>query len=724
MVHIVAPLALLGVAVQGRPHDISRGVVGRHRQDALLQSWNRELDSGKGNPIQRVVGLLKEMQTTLKKEMDEDEELYEKLECWCNTGKYEKENAITAGTSKIDELTSANEEGYARSNELKEQIHELETTVASDKAALKTASAKREQDIEAFHGMELDSIQAIENLKSALVVLSKHQDAFPQLAMSLLQESPLEDVHNERTLEAFMQGSGLEGTNTDSVDKTTQKFLQQDESPVDKPSGGWTKADVAIVHKAMKTMAFVQHKTGYEPAYQSQSGEIVGIMKTMKEQMESDLKESQGKEIASSATFDEMRTAKTAAIEAGEKMSEQKEDELARTDNLVAEAKEDLAQTEETLAEDKTFLANLEKMCSDGDAAFEKRKGSRLDEIKAVGETIEILTADEARDAMSGTYSLVQTSSHDKNRKAAAALLRRAGLKAHNPVMSMLATSVELDAFKKVQEAIDDMVGILKQQQEDEVKKNDYCKQEIQETEMTIAKTNDHKADLEAKIGELGATIVTLTDEIEAAKAAIVQAQMDLQRASEDRLRENLDFQRTVADQTMTIEVLHKAMNRLAEFYDAQFLQKSKSAHAQRKQTPPAQMEYKPNAGAGGVMSMIEKLIYDAKDLVANSKKSEGEAQLAYETLIADTNQSVDDLTTEVMTKTKASAMANKDKLSREGDLTDTMHELEGLSQYEADVHAECDYVLQNFDVRQQARAQEIEALQQAKQILSGANLS
>merc|ERR1719223_2521831 len=108
MVQIVAPLTLLGVAAS-HPHDISRGVVGRHRQDALLQSWDRELESNKGNPIQRVVGLLKEMQTTLKKEMDEDEELYEKLECWCNTGKYEKENAITNGEAKIEELTSANE---------------------------------------------------------------------------------------------------------------------------------------------------------------------------------------------------------------------------------------------------------------------------------------------------------------------------------------------------------------------------------------------------------------------------------------------------------------------------------------------------------------------------------------------------------------------------------------------------------------------------------------
>merc|ERR1719389_190452 len=121
---------------------------------------------------------------------------------------------------------------------------------------------------------------------------------------------------------------------------------------------------------------------------------------------------------------------------------------------------------------------------------------------------------------------------------------------------------------------------------------------------------------------------------------------------------------------------------------------------------------------------MIEKLIYDAKDLVKSSKNAEMEAQAAYEQLVADTNQSQADLAQAVVEKTKALAKAKKEKLGAESDLMDTVDELEGLHKYEADVHAECDYVLKNFDIRQQARGQEIEALQQAKQILNGANLS
>jgi len=55
---------------------------------------------------------------------------------------------------------------------------------------------------------------------------------------------------------------------------------------------------------------------------------------------------------------------------------------------------------------------------------------------------------------------------------------------------------------------------------------------------------------------------------------------------------------------------------------------------------------------------------------------------------------------------------------------SDAVTELENLGKTLADLHAECDYVMKNFMIRQKGRSEEIEALQQAKQILSGADLS
>merc|ERR1719393_151282 len=49
------------------------------------------------------------------------------------------------------------------------------------------------------------------------------------------------------------------------------------------------------------------------------------------------------------------------------------------------------------------------------------------------------------------------------------------------------------------------------------------------------------------------------------------------------------------------------------------------------------------------------------------------------------------------------------------------MLELEQLANYKAELHSSCDFVMKNFEIRQTARDEEIEALKQAKALLSGA---
>merc|ERR1719502_2616641 len=702
-------------------------------------------------PVTRVVNLLKEMQNTLKKEMDEDEELYTKLECWCSTNDWEKQNQVAELESKIAELNAEIERLTAKSAELKELLKELAEKIEALKKELAEATALREKELKAFHGGELDSIQGIENLKAAIMVLEKHhvgKTTLPNLktekdswdtseetsfiALSSKHSSkdfpwsPNHESSLDRSLDAFMAKSGMDVSEASpTTDRVVQKFLQQS-SPVEVPvrplPAATVAEDTAVVQRALKSAAaFMQakHGGGYVPSYNAQSGEILGILKQLLDEMGGDLLEAQKEEQEKAAAFAELREAREAEIAAAEKQSEEKEDELAQTDMDNANAKEDLERFMAELSETQKFLLNLNKTCKDAAANFELRKKARLEEIKAVSETIEILTADEARDAMSGTYNFVQLSSRvhrvEGRRLRAAAVLRAQAIKTHNPELSALATTVELDAFTKVKKAIDDMIVMLKKQQEDEVKHRDWCNVELHETNMTAMKTED-------LIADLGATIKRLGDEILAAKTSIADLQGNLQRASIDRQKANLDFQQTVADQRATQEVLAKALDRLATYYDKElFLQGKKGA----KQTPPVpQMEYKPSAGATGVMSMIEKLIYEAKDLEADSVKSEAEAQAQYETMVADTNGSVLALQEEITTKTKALAQAKKDKAVAEEDHLDAIDELERLTKYAADLHKACDFVLKNFMIRQEARAQEIEALQQAKQILSGADLS
>merc|ERR1719410_1661929 len=125
-----------------------------------------------------------------------------------------------------------------------------------------------------------------------------------------------------------------------------------------------------------------------------------------------------------------------------------------------------------------------------------------------------------------------------QQRRQAALALRRAAKVTQDPQLSVLATSVELDAFTRVKKAIDDMISMLRQQQEDEVKKTDWCKAELQSNEMSTSKMESHQADLEATVAKLESDIQTLTAGIADAKTQIAETHLNLQKASETRKQE------------------------------------------------------------------------------------------------------------------------------------------------------------------------------------------
>merc|ERR550514_1086493 len=102
--------------------------------------------------------------------------------------------------------------------------------------------------------------------------------------------------------------------------------------------------------------------------------------------------------------------------------------------------------------------------------------------------------------------------------------------------------------------------------------------------------------------------------------------------------------------------------------------------------------------------------------------RGEQDSQSAYESFVKNTNASIKANMREIVNKTESKAKAEKSKTQAEEDLKATQTDLESLAAYAADLHKSCDFVLDNFTARQEARGQEIEALRQAKAVLSGAD--
>jgi chromosome segregation ATPase len=285
-----------------------------------------------------------------------------------------------------------------------------------------------------------------------------------------------------------------------------------------------------------------------------------------------------------------------------------------------------------------------------------------------------------------------------------------------------LALQIRLDAFTKVKKAIDDMVAELMKQQADEVKLKDYCVEALNENARQTQDKERTKKTLEETIEDLTMTIEELTESIATLKSEIKEMQFQMTRAGEDREKENVEFQNTVANQRATQKLLNQALEVLKGFYNkkaaAALLQKS-------KQTPPAGFKaYKKNESSGGVMGMIQAIIDDAKHEEQETITAEADAQKAYESFVKDTNASIESKTKDIVNKSEEKAKAEAEKVKSEETLAKVMTDLEGLSAEAADLHGECDFTLKNFEIRQSSRMAEIEALKQVKAILSGAKFS
>jgi chromosome segregation ATPase len=382
----------------------------------------------------------------------------------------------------------------------------------------------------------------------------------------------------------------------------------------------------------------------------------------------------------------------------------------------------------------------------DLDKQWELRSKTRSEETQAVSEALKIITADDSMDLLRNTVALLQVDSQSQfkvRRAQAVSALRRAAKSpafeaddllaawhgregghsalgaASGPRMqlSTLAISVSLDSFTKIKEAMDKMVSELKEEQEEEVKFKAYCTKELDLNEKETYEKTEQKEDLEALIEKLTKLIKKLSEEIAEHKAEIADTEVAIKKASQVREGENAEFQTVVADQRATQDILNKALARLKVFYEKE----KGGALLQARQTPPVKFNsYKNSAGASPVIGMIEQIIEDSKALEAEAVSGETEAQASYEKFVKDSNDVIAKLSDIVAAKTKASATAKADKEQANSDLDTTVGELESLALTEEDLHGECDWVLKNFAIRQKARMDEMEAIGQAKAILSG----
>merc|ERR1719310_2759986 len=108
---------------------------------------------------------------------------------------------------------------------------------------------------------------------------------------------------------------------------------------------------------------FLSSGTSQSAGYAPASGEIVGILKQLKDTMEKDLGEAMEAEKKAKEQYDALMAAKQKEVDALTKAIEDKIKRVGELGVKIVDLKEDLDDTTASFMEDKKFLADLEKNC-------------------------------------------------------------------------------------------------------------------------------------------------------------------------------------------------------------------------------------------------------------------------------------------------------------------------------------------------------------------------
>lgn len=625
------------------------------------------------SPVGKVAKLLEDMIKTMEKDADADQDVADKMFCWCETGEKDKTKAITDNTQKVEDLKAEITALTAKSQKLTTEIGKISAELDENQQSLETAVAMRKKELNEFTAAEAASMQGVKQLTGAITALTKNT-GLVQTEITLDDSSPAyhairHAVQNHGDMLWAMHNA------------KSQQILQQ-------------------MMARNGEMSFLQ--TNSKAKITGPSDMIIGTLNGMSDAFKENLKQLQDDENSAQNAHAAAKAEKEKEIEAATAMIEEKTGIVADTDEKNAASKEDLKDTSATLAADQEYLKNLKEQCEIFGEEFEARKKTRLEEIGACSKALEFLTSDEAKDLFTKTLggtkrgeklgsknlaefkearesesmrsqtnkarkkrygtseryllaqkeasvSFLQTSSETNEQQALAReendliALERTDLKdyltnyePHNVDAKRLVTlakrtqaywaaqyysdAVKAEANKTlaanekadrstkahlehvkqahkhkhhkkhhkakkhlgltasqmklgkgamaaVGNGIGNMIDDLELQQGEETSRHDWCNDEIIATEKALQKARQGKDRCQTKIKYNDKDLAKLRNEVKLLGYDQEDADIELQKAANDRRKSNLGFQETVMNQLNTGRLLKKALEVLESFY-------------------------------------------------------------------------------------------------------------------------------------------------------------
>jgi len=293
-----------------------------------------------------------------------------------------------------------------------------------------------------------------------------------------------------------------------------------------------------------------------------------------------------------------------------------------------------------------------------------------------------------------------------------------------------LAFRGQKQGFDKLAAKIDELGGILVEEQKEDDRKKAFCTMEIDREEDEVKAAVRAGSDKSAVIADLEDSLQEVNRGISSLLKGIKELDKQVSEATATRKAEHAESVDILAQNSAAKSLLELAKNRLFQYYNKKLARTEGATTAaptlvQEGAVPEADLKYeKKSAENGGVLAMVDLLRTELVKKITTLETEEKGAQAAYEKFVKDSSEK---------RALDSKAVADKDKAKAEVEAS-LLEEKDTLASHETDaaankeelksLHADCDWLLQNFNLRKQARNNEADALQKAKAVLSGADYS
>jgi len=640
------------------------------------------------NPATRVVGLLKDLQARIEKDGTAEQETYDKYACWC-----EKTSARTAAS-----ITS-----------VKDLLKTTGTTILKLKGSVATLASEITglvEDIKKNQDQQSEQTSVREKENTAFMAEKVELES----ALSALEKAII--VLKAATGASFVQTSKWASTLSEVISKMSQASMS--------------------VKLSERQLALLGQLSGKKDAssYSPQSATIQGILSDMYATFGKNLQMSTGDEATAHRNYEDLMSTYQKQLTTLQETLVKKEQKKSEDEIQLADATQVYADSEEQLKAEIELFDATKTSCTEKTSDWSKRSSLRTAELDGIKKALEILTSDEAKELFAkaikpgvspgGAASFVQVSAHSVSNTGAQKafqVLESHARQSHSYRLASLAATVRLGAsghFDAVIKSIDKLLLSLKGEAKADIKKVDECKDTYQKIGLT---KNDLDWKIENNVAKVQKHDKAVTQKTDAKKitvtdiATAIKTLEDIQKA---RKTENDAYLQAKSDDEKAIVLLKQAKAALAEYGMKSFLQQDPEPEMKLSGKDSSAVQTK------GVVSLLDMIIEDLNQELAESKSAEAAAQLDYENMkkaVEDQKAKLEKakINLEGQIAEEGTAKTAEEDLKKENE-----QELETEKTTETDLKKTCDDAIKLQPERRKKREVETEGLLAAREFLAG----